>query len=97
MVVESPGNSTSTVIGGLNPDLQYSVTVSTSTSEGAGPEATAVVPSKNLMQGVIIKLLPYNSEVDSLTKTKLMFSNGVYPHASKDIAFLPLLVSQLCK
>ena len=65
-MVEVPGNSTSTVIGGLNPDLQYSVTVSTSTSEGAGPEATTVVPSKNLIKGVIIKLLPYNSEVDSL-------------------------------
>ena len=45
-----------TVIGGLNPDLQYSVTVSTSTSEGAGPEATAVVPSKNLIQVMKLKL-----------------------------------------
>ena len=42
VMVEVPGNSTSTVIGGLNPDLQYSVyTVSISTSEGAGAEATA--------------------------------------------------------
>ena len=46
VTVEAPGNSTSTVIGGLTPDLQYSVTVSTSTSEGAGPEASAVVQSK---------------------------------------------------
>ena len=46
-MVEVPGNSTSTVIGGLNPDLQYSVTVSTSTSEGAGPEIIALVPSMN--------------------------------------------------
>ena len=74
-MVEVPGNSTSTVIGGLNPDLQYSVTVSTSTSEGAGPEATTVVPSKNLMQGVIIKLLPYNSEVDSWGCCKACFCN----------------------
>ena len=50
VTVEAPGNSTSTVIGGLNPDLQYSVTVSTSTSEGAGPEIIALVPSKNLIQ-----------------------------------------------
>ena len=45
-----------TVIGGLNPELQYSGTVSTSTSEGAGPEATAVVPSKNLIQVMKLKL-----------------------------------------
>ena len=50
VTVKVPGNSTSTVIGGLNPDLQYSVTVSTSTSEGAGPEIIALVPSKNLIQ-----------------------------------------------
>ena len=44
MTVEVPGNSTFAVIGGLNPELQYSVTVSTSTSEGAGTGARAVVP-----------------------------------------------------
>lgn len=69
VTVEVPGNSTSKVIGGLNPDLQYSVTVSTSTSEGAGPEVTAVVPSENLMQGVIIKLLPCKSEVDVIRQS----------------------------
>ena len=92
VMVEVPGNSTSTVIGGLNPDLRYSVTVSTSTSEGAGPEATAVVPSKNLIKGVILKLLACKSEVDSRTKTMLMFSNGVvsflYPRPYKDICLL---------
>ena len=41
-----PGNSTSAVSGGLNPDLQYSVTVSTSTIAGTGPESAAVVSSK---------------------------------------------------
>ena len=46
VMIEAPGNSTSTVIGGLTPDLQYSVTVSASTSEGAGPETSAVVQSK---------------------------------------------------
>ena len=46
MMIEAPGNSTSTVIGGLTPDLQYMVTVSASTSEGTGPEATDVVPGK---------------------------------------------------
>ena len=46
VTVESPGNSTSTVIGELTPDLQYLVTVSGSTSEGTGPEASAVVQSK---------------------------------------------------
>ena len=56
VTVQVPGNSTSKVIGGLNPDLQYSVTVGTSTSEGAGPEATAVVPSKNLIQVMKLKL-----------------------------------------
>ena len=56
VTVEIPGNSTSKVIGGLNPDLPYSVTVST--NEGAGPEATAEVPSKNLIQGAVIKLQP---------------------------------------
>lgn len=56
VTVEVPGNSTSKVIGGLNPDLQYSVTVSTSTSEGPGPEVTAVVPSKNLIQVMKLKL-----------------------------------------
>ena len=44
--IEAPGNATSKVIGGLTPDLQYSVTVSASTGEGAGPEATVVVPGK---------------------------------------------------
>jgi len=58
VTIEVPGNSTSKVIGGLNPDLQYSETVTTSTSEGAGPEATAEVPSKNLIQGAVIKLQP---------------------------------------
>ena len=57
--VKVPGNSTSKVIGGLNPDLQYSVTVSTSTSEGAGPGVTAVVPSKNLIQVMKLKLGGY--------------------------------------
>ena len=46
MTVSVPGNITSAVIGGLNPELQYSVVVRTSTSEGAGPEATTVVPGK---------------------------------------------------
>ena len=56
VTVEVPGSSTSKDIGGLNPDLQYSGTVSTSISEGAGPEATAVVPSKNLIQVMKLKL-----------------------------------------
>ena len=56
VTIQVPGNSTFKVIGGLNPDLQYSVTVSTSISEGAGPEATAVVPSKNLIQVMKLKL-----------------------------------------
>ena len=46
MMIEAPGNSTSKVIGGLNPSLRYSVTVSARTSEGTGPEATDVVPGK---------------------------------------------------
>ena len=46
VTVEEPGNSTSTIIGGLTPDLQYLVTVSASTSEGTGPEASVVVQSK---------------------------------------------------
>ena len=46
MTVNFPGNTTSAVIGGLYPDLQYVVTIGISTSEGAGPEATTVVPSK---------------------------------------------------
>ena len=50
VTVKVPGNSTSTVIGGLNPDLQYSVTVSTSTSEGAGSKIIALVSSMNLIQ-----------------------------------------------
>ena len=54
VTIEVPGNSTSKVIGGLNPELPYSVTVSTSTSEGAGTGATAVVPSKNLIQGLLL-------------------------------------------
>ena len=56
VTIEVPGNSTPKVIGGLNPELQYSVTVSTSTSEGAGTEATAEVPSKNLVQVMKLKL-----------------------------------------
>ena len=36
VTVEVPGNSTSKVVGGLNPDLQYSVTVSTSTCNQTG-------------------------------------------------------------
>lgn len=46
MTVSVPGNATSAVIGGLNPDLQYSVVVRTSTSGGDGPGATTVVPGE---------------------------------------------------
>ena len=46
MTVSVPGNATSAVIGGLNPELQYSVVVRTRTSVGTGPEATTVVPGK---------------------------------------------------
>jgi len=46
VTIEVSGNSTSVVIGGLNPDLQYSVTVSVSTVGGTGPETVAAVPSK---------------------------------------------------
>lgn len=40
------GNTTSALIGGLDPDLQYFVAISISTIAGAGPEANTVVPSK---------------------------------------------------
>jgi len=46
MMIEAPGNSTFAVIGGLNPELSYSVNVSASTSEGAGPVTTDDVPRK---------------------------------------------------
>ena len=46
MTVSVPGNATSAVIGGLNPELQYSVVVTTRTSVGNGPETSTVVPGK---------------------------------------------------
>ena len=46
LTVSVPGNATSAILGGLNPELQYSVVVRTRTSVGTGPEATTVVPGK---------------------------------------------------
>ena len=97
VTVEVPGNSTPKVIVGLDPELPYSVTVSTSTSEGGGPETTAVVPSKNLIQGAVIKLLPNGQKLTQVLKqSSQMEAIHVYIHMLH-FAFIPILVSQLCK